>query len=81
MAAPAGSNHFIARAVPLAPVDWLTGNPLPVLGLAHLAADVLVRLLHVAAGARDHGACGGGRAYVAGSAGRGPTRRRPPAGA
>lgn len=35
------SDHFIAQAVPLAPVYWLTGNPLLVLGLAHLAAYVL----------------------------------------
>lgn len=35
------SDHFIAQAVPLAPVYWLTGNPLLVLGLAYLAAYVL----------------------------------------
>lgn len=35
------SDHFIVQAMPLAPVYWLTGNPLLVLGLAYLAAYVL----------------------------------------
>jgi hypothetical protein len=40
-AALALSDHFIAQALPLAPVYWLSGNPLLVLGLAYLAAYVL----------------------------------------
>ena len=35
------SDHFIAQALPLAPVYWLTGNPLLVLGLAYLTAYTL----------------------------------------
>jgi hypothetical protein len=35
------SDHFIAQALPLAPVSWLTGNPILVLNLAYLMAFTL----------------------------------------
>ena len=35
------SDHLIAQALPLAPVYWVTGNALLLLGLAYLAAFVL----------------------------------------
>jgi hypothetical protein len=35
------SDHFVAQALPLAPVYWLTGNPILTLGLAYLLAFTL----------------------------------------
>ncbi len=35
------SDHFVAQAAPLAPVYWLTGNPILTLGLAYILAFAL----------------------------------------
>lgn len=35
------SDHFVAQALPLAPVHWITGNPILTLGLAYIVAFTL----------------------------------------